>query len=585
MNNTFLPNVITNEEVSGGEKKFHQILKDSSLNGYTIIHSVYIGKHPNKKNGQCDFVLIGPDGWFVFEVKGGSEHHWDPANGYKWGWPGDSSKLNESDEPPGAQAQGNEEALTNYFFDKIDQKKLHPFKGLFGHGVIFPEAKILGEDIGLVNEIKFDLSSSSFDFFFKNFLNYQKSRRSSKLRPVEKLRVTEISYLSRLIRSKIHSVPFVNSKDSTIDLLRIDSDLKEQITEIDFDIHLRMLIKGGAGTGKSIFAKFIAEKYSLDDKKILWISKNIPFTDEISEVFKDNFNIEVITVDKLYKKYLDQYGYEWDINFTNNDSRFADCVYENEDDIKKFDLLIVDEAQDFLTEFFILGADNLIKNGLENGEWLICLDADYQANIHKKLNTEALKDLQKLATNNRIFRVNKRNPLSVIQRLNDYLDETIESDRIFRGLTKVLINSKDSEKRELTNPLFDENFLENYVYNLFKSGEREITILMNCSAKEISHKINFKYLESLKQINDQSFQIVVFGVDTKKTSSLENKGIVHCYNYMTFKGCEKRNIVIYWDLDDFNNKEYKDEFYTALTRTTECAHILLEDGLKNKFVH
>jgi hypothetical protein len=247
--------------------------------------------------------------------------------------------------------------------------------------------------------------------------------------------------------------------------------------------------------------------------------------------------------------------------------------------------LIVDEAQDFLTEFFILGADNLIKNGLENGEWLICLDADYQANIHKKLNTDALKDLQKLATNNRIFRVNKRNPLSVIQRLNDYLDETIESDRIFRGLTKVLINSKDSEKRELTNPLFDENFLENYVYNLFKSGEREITILMNCSAKEISHKINFKYLESLKQINDQSFQIVVFGVDTKKTSSLENKGIVHCYNYMTFKGCEKRNIVIYWDLDDFNNKEYKDEFYTALTRTTECAHILLEDGLKNKFVH
>ena len=68
----------------------------------------------------------------------------------------------------------------------------------------------------------------------------------------------------------------------------------------------------------------------------------------------------------------------------------TDLIYDNWDDIKKFDLLIVDEAQDFLTEFFILGADNLIKNGLENGEWLICLDADYQANIHKKLNINTL---------------------------------------------------------------------------------------------------------------------------------------------------------------------------------------------------
>ena len=107
---------------------------------------------------------------------------------------------------------------------------------------------------------------------------------------------------------------------------------------------------------------------------------------------------------------------------------------------------------------------------------------------------------------------------------------------------------------------------------------------MNFSAREIQHRIDFKYLKSLKPINNQPFQIGIFGINTKESQSLEDQGIIHCFNYMTFKGCEKKNVVIYWDLDDFKNKEEKDEFYTALTRTTECAHILLEESLKSKFV-
>lgn len=584
MSNTFFPNVITNPETPKSEIKFQNIIKESSIKGYTIIHDVYLHKHPNKKNGQCDFFLIGPDGWFVFEVKGGSEHIWDPANGYKWGWPGDNSKLNESKEPPGAQARGNEEAILDYFFEKIDTNKLHPLKCLFGHAVIFPEAKITSEDIELPSALKFDLSSKSFNDFFNKFLEYQKTKRPNKLRSAEKLSRAEVNYLTKLIRSKIKSVPYINSKESSLDLMRIDQDLKHEIDEIDFHIPFRMLVKGGAGTGKSVFAKFIAEKYSLLDKRILWISKNTPFTNEISQIFRDDYNIEVATADKLFKKYLNEFGYEWDINYLDNDFRFANCVDENRDSIKKFDIIIIDEAQDFLTEYFVMGVDHLLSEGIEKGEWLVCLDADYQANIHKKLDINALKELEQIATNNRLWNKNKRNPISVIERLNDYLNENIQHSREYRGLTNILVNSKNPEKREPNHPIYDENFLENYVYKLFKSGEREIVILMNFSAREIQHRIDFNYLKSLKPINNQPFQIGIFGINIKESQSLEDQGIIHCFNYMTFKGCEKKNVVIYWDLDDFKNKEEKDEFYTALTRTTEYAHILLEESLKSKFV-
>ena len=71
-------------------------------NGWFALHSLNLPRHEYKRFGEIDFVVCGPDGLFVLEIKGGrvSCHDgiWETTNRY-----GETERLRES---PFKQAEG-----------------------------------------------------------------------------------------------------------------------------------------------------------------------------------------------------------------------------------------------------------------------------------------------------------------------------------------------------------------------------------------------------------------------------------------------------------------------------------------------
>ncbi len=80
-------------------------------NRWFAMHSLNLPRHEYKRFGEIDFVVCGPDGLFVLEVKGGGvschDGIWETTNRY-----GETERLRES---PFTQAEGALHGLRKKF--------------------------------------------------------------------------------------------------------------------------------------------------------------------------------------------------------------------------------------------------------------------------------------------------------------------------------------------------------------------------------------------------------------------------------------------------------------------------------------
>ena len=167
------------------------------------------------------------------------------------------------------------------------------------------------------------------------------------------------------------------------ELIRLE-DEQCKIYEQDYK---RICIDGGPGTGKSIGAEFIANQLILKQKKILWLSFNRLFTDSIASKFVGNGFIDVKRSTQMMLDICRSNGLKASMDDPELMNKFAESVLELsiDDNLSKYDAIIIDEAQDILTEGFYDGLDFLIKDGWSNGSWYVFLDSDIQANIHNRM--------------------------------------------------------------------------------------------------------------------------------------------------------------------------------------------------------
>ena len=97
--------------------------------GWFAMHSLNLPRHEYKRFGEIDFIVCGPDGVFVLEVKGGGvscrDGVWETRDRY-----GDTWRLKES---PFKQAEGALHGLIK----KLPSALSHAF--VFGYGVVVPD--------------------------------------------------------------------------------------------------------------------------------------------------------------------------------------------------------------------------------------------------------------------------------------------------------------------------------------------------------------------------------------------------------------------------------------------------------------
>ncbi|RUR36653.1 AAA family ATPase [Vreelandella populi] len=124
----------------------------------------------------------------------------------------------------------------------------------------------------------------------------------------------------------------------------------------------RMAIYGGAGTGKSVLARMRAEQQAREGKKVLVLCFNIALADAHRQAMCDTQlgTIEIVTFHELCQTRAEQAGIGWPMLEAPNElPRFyneaaPDLLIEAlQKAPEQWDALIVDEAQDYVPEWWL----------------------------------------------------------------------------------------------------------------------------------------------------------------------------------------------------------------------------------------
>jgi superfamily I DNA/RNA helicase len=164
------------------------------------------------------------------------------------------------------------------------------------------------------------------------------------------------------------------------ELLRLTS---QQITVLEGLIeNERSIVSGGAGTGKTLLAVEEARRQARAGSSVLLTCFSRGLASFLADVCSDCQGITVRHLHGILWDLVEEAGLQDDVAGASPDDLFSLFLpaaalkgLEQLGDRHRFDVLIVDEAQDLLIETYIEVFDALLRGGLHDGLWKIFLDA------------------------------------------------------------------------------------------------------------------------------------------------------------------------------------------------------------------
>ena len=518
---------LTEEQIlsipSVAEQKVYRKLKIQIPNDWLVIHSLeYImmtSRYKSHGDREADFVLFSPNhGILVVEVKGGGIEYDGSSN--TW-YSIDRNNSRNKIKNPLKQAKDAKYEIRRHLNKKLMGKKL-----LLAHAALFPDIRnltqlitpavpkeILGNNINLQN-LK-DWVISIFDYFAGEQPIYDPLMHSG------------VSIAEKVYGNSIKIEPSLS--------LIIEDDIKKQIelTNRQKNI-LRQLkrrkdavIEGGAGTGKTLLALDHARNLACQGLKVLLLCYN--------QKLGNFLKIQSQGVENLHSMSFHEFC-SWRLKQVTSDTgrdliEESKLIYPYEDyfdvimpnaliesyDISSitYDVIIVDEAQDFKEEYWL--AIELLKQ--ENTKLYIFKDSNqaiYCSNVELPVKSEPL-----------FLFDNCRNTQPIHELAYKFYDgESIEPPSIAGSSVSYLV--EDNQERQV------------------KLIDKEISNLINKEhilPKDIALVImnNYDDAESLLK-QSKNHHIWAF-----KDYSPESRVLVETVK--RFKGLEA-NIIFLWILDD-----------------------------------
>ena len=351
-----IPNSVSSDTRSEAEKKlFMKMVEMEGADDWYVLHSVGIANHPTQSQGEADFVVIIPgEGVFTLEVKGGEisydGNHWRSRDYY-----GHTHKIHD----PVSEANNASHAFKSYLGESL------PWAAnlMYGFGVVFTDTEIHGKvefpdldddqicdvtNLADVRSFMIGLATHWKMAFAKTGFKPEKPTAEQCARIAQRLRPTFETTVSA-------SAEIKNLESEIVKLTERQITVFEGLMEND-----RVLIKGGAGTGKTLLALRYAQGMAEEGRKVGLFC----FNPRLAEFFKR----AVATMGPC------------------SDRIRADCFpdYINQtvlprfwgEDLEQFDVLVLDEAQDLITASYMDALDRILKGGLKDGVWCMFVDAD-----------------------------------------------------------------------------------------------------------------------------------------------------------------------------------------------------------------
>lgn len=538
---------------SNGEKFLYWKFKDdNNAKGYYVLHSVFTNHHCKNVSGEIDFLLLLPGkGIFAIEVKHGRVSR---RNG-TWYFKNRLGNENKSKIGPFSQVNTSMHSIRNFILDKIKDdsmsKKMN--KILWGTGVAFTSLETNDEfnpgpesfpfqiidKLGMTNPIRHYLNSLSHGWH-----NVQCEKRwydDVLSKPTKE----DCELIIKILRGDFDIKYSIN--DQLIDTnTLIDKYTEEQFKLLDFvNYNDRCLIVGGAGTGKTIMAIELAKRHLKNGKKIAFLCYNKKLSVYLERCF------ESYDLNGSYIGTLHNYLFR---NVTSSTENLSDNYFstelpfkyliENEDSYKEYDVLIIDEAQDLMTELYIEVLNSILKGGIDSGKWIFFGDFNNQSifidNSKESLNN--LKERTNFVSFPRL-KINCRNSINIAN-LNTLITGT--------------------EKLEVKSIFTREKIIDIFTDN---SISKVIEILIQLEVDKVDYS-----------------QISVLSVrknDIEELKKWEKKGVT-LSTIQSFKGLEN-TIVILFGFKDIISEFSQKLLYIGISRAKQRLYLVVNKALEEDY--
>ena len=334
------------------EEKFYNALKEQLNDKFHVFYSVrwYTIKNGVREDSESDFLIFNPDyGFLCVEVKGGKKVSCNPEDGV---WRIDDSQGGRIlDKSPYKQAEQSMRYFKEYFEEELEAK----YYGVYGNAVAFPNFVVntqLAMDAPL--EITIDLNDMQnlqkrIIEIFRYFRGYRQGTTAFLSPDMQKKLINLINKRIALSISAGALIEFKNRE--LVEINRIQDSVIDLLVHYD-----RAFIVGGAGTGKTWIGIKKIKRYLSEGLKPLFLCYNKALSDFVSKILEGK--ADCYNFDSFMYKLLGAKAADAPVKCGSKEyaALLDKAVFE------KYDLVIVDEGQDF-TEDWAFCVNLLLKDG------------------------------------------------------------------------------------------------------------------------------------------------------------------------------------------------------------------------------
>ena len=407
------------ETGSQAEKRIFQRLRAAFDDRYLACHSLKPTRHPHKRFPEIDFVICGPEGIYILEVKGGRVACRDGV----WQYEDRYGRRFESQEGPFRQAEAALHGLMEDLRERLPAGILDGFT--LGYGVLFPECDFAREGAEWDREMLADARASrGLEGWLRRLFAYWRKRQGSNARPDDGALTTLQEYLRPAVDAASSEAGILLLDQVEDARRRVERFTEDQMRMADVaDANPRVLCAGGAGTGKTFLAERLARRWADTGAQVALVCRS-PW---LRHFLDSRLAAPGVTVSLI-------------------DGVRLDCRRAG---LTRFDALIVDEGQDLFEKRCLETLDGVLAGGLNSGRWCWFHDLNNQSLTHR-FESEAKEHLESFAPVRMPLRINCRNTRVILE----WIQGALGADLGVRGAgagpavrCQTAANRRDSAER------------------------------------------------------------------------------------------------------------------------------------------
>jgi len=356
---------------------------------YLAYHSLRPTRHPVKRFPEADFLIVGPEGLYVLEVKGGAVSH----EAGVWRYRDRHGVVGQSREGPFRQAESALHGVLADLRARLPDDVLGQFHR--GYGVVMPDCTFPAVGLEWDPALLADCHAfRDLEGWLRALFRHWRQRDSRFRRADPAARAALAACLSPTVTGQ---VPLL-AESLTVEERVMDLTRDQQQLVAVLAANPRVICEGGAGTGKTFLALELARRWSADGCRVGLVCRS-PWLRRYLAVQVARWaspSLLVATVAGLASA----------------------CRRAG---VAQLDGLIVDEGQDLLASSVLATLDGLLAGGLANGRWCWFQDSNNQSGLLGECDPAAQAWLAGLAPTRVPLTVNCRNSLPILTRVQQDL--------------------------------------------------------------------------------------------------------------------------------------------------------------------